>query len=489
MAGFPPRDETMRFDLALNDKYTAKGYPERRGYHTDAEGEAVWLQQYLLYRTQGESHDSAQAHVFRDIDAIWIPHPPVPPGGGTWSPVAPLNGYLRVGPNTSFADDSGPRSVRFCSDFPALRVFRDERDRQLRRLDSMIGRWQGVRVFWHLADPWAPDHLDVSPFWGNFDELFTTFLRECWSRQLRVSLTAGDLQYLPAGTDLAALYRRLAGLCKSVNEQVVAVTGMVNEARVNSHEKDDWPHWARMSTEFQSVHPWGLHGLSDPDGDPEEPASLKAASQSPATLCLKHGTRETWEDAIRRCYNVRYEGHIGKPIDEDEPTNMHGPAPGRIKVYLPLATKAEAFGLHTMSVLTGHLFTFFGDAALTNRQALDTDYGFTQFPQRWADMHIPEDIGTYRLVPGHKADAPITPESFQDPGGSGPDRCDNMVAPDGSRGYAVAYGGSGEWRLRARQQCRGTVWQAESQTDFQTGGARFFTAPASIQTAVVEWHR
>lgn len=72
---FPPRNETMAAFDAINLHYQAKGRQTRTvtppELYIDNEGIAVWLQQYLLYRVNGQSHQAAVDQVVRDIDAAW----------------------------------------------------------------------------------------------------------------------------------------------------------------------------------------------------------------------------------------------------------------------------------------------------------------------------------------------------------------------------------------------------------------------------------
>jgi len=490
---FPTDPEFTNFTARLELLYQTEAVPprEKRDTFVDALGYGRWEGEYWDRRVhRGETHEQATRAIEAAIRDIWHPtdppdppDPPVPPPG---EDVTPLKGFLRVVANSTVGDDSGPRSVRFCSDFAMLAKYRQDRDSVLRTLDGMRGRWHGVRLFWHLADPWAPDNLDVRPSWSDFDPLFTGLLKECVDRELRVSLTAGDLQYLSG--PLPPYYQRIAALCASVNQQVVSLNGAVNEARVNSSQGEDWAFWGSMSSHFQHGYPWGLHGLSDP-GDQEEPAALQACSRHPANVALLHGTRQDWISAIRRAFNVRYEGFKAEPIIQDEPTNMHGPAPGRIKVYQPLATKQEVFGLYSTIILTGQVLTFFGDAALTNRLPLDSDWGFTELPERWRQMHVPDDIGLYTLIPGHRPEAPITIEGIP---GNAPGRCDNMVSPDGSRGYAVIYGETattpGVWKIRARVSVApdSGIWGPDGLMLGFNGSA---DVPSANQACVVEWHR
>lgn len=421
---------------------------------------------------------------------------PEPPSG---SFIEPIRGYLRRGPYATWADDGGPRSIRFCSYFPAWRDWKDRPDEVKRNLDRMMGRWHGWRGFYHLADPWAPFQKDVRPSWSKFDELFVSLLRESWDRGLRVSLTAGDLQFL-SKAEYEALVPRIATLCKGVNEQVVPLSGMVNEARVNSWDdvKSDPKYWLDRVRDWQDIYPWGQQSTSDPvdaGGDPEIPSVLRAWAASPATFSLVHGTRKSAIDAIRRAFNVKFEGVPDLMINQDEPTNILNPrmTGHNIRVFQPLSTKQEVFGLYSMIVMTGQLLTFFGDCSLTNTAQLpiNDDWGFDELPERWQRMNVPDNIGEYELIPGHKAEAPITIEGIPAEASA---RCDTMTAPDGSRGYALIYGQTAvdpsRWRIVARQACQGALWEAEGDPKaFTTAGGMFADEPSSKQVIVVEWHR
>lgn len=72
--GFPPRNETLAAFEAINGHYKNKLKRHARTVddpplYIDNEGIAVWLQQYLLYRVQGQAHTAAVDQVLRDIDA------------------------------------------------------------------------------------------------------------------------------------------------------------------------------------------------------------------------------------------------------------------------------------------------------------------------------------------------------------------------------------------------------------------------------------
>lgn len=108
---FPPRDQSVDFLLALNDKYKAD--PEDRGLgrpagpalplpghgdvvlHVDLEGIFVWLPEYLRCRANGYSHLDAVADVYAQIDDVvdpaGAPHarPPKPQPPAGHAPTAP----------------------------------------------------------------------------------------------------------------------------------------------------------------------------------------------------------------------------------------------------------------------------------------------------------------------------------------------------------------------------------------------------------------
>jgi hypothetical protein len=479
--------EDDRKDLIgkLEDFYRTVLARPPRDTSVDALGYGLWPQVYHEARGLGATHDQALDLMFaRIFEAAGIdpgqptePTTPTPPPTGHPTHMQPLHGYLRIGPHESFADDTGPRRVAVCSWFPGIRIWRDDPDEARRQMDRMVGRWQGARVFAHLKESRFWSGLEVLPEWNNYDHLLRTFLEEMWARQLRVSLTFGDLQYTPSERH-PELYQRVAGICRSVNEQVVCLSGMVNEARVNSIEKEDWSYWAHLSRLWQEIYPWGQHGLSDP-GDQEEPGPLQASCRAPATVALLHGTRIPPMDAIRRAFNVRYEGDIGKPIVQDEPT---GPGDD---VYQPVDDPAWLFGLYTIHVITGQMVTYFSGASLRNRKPLDSDWGFTELPRLWQQLALPEDVGTYHLTPGHRSDAAVGARTFSDQG-EGPHRVDQAVGAD--RAYAIAYGGRGAWRLYSR-------WHAHYRVFVHSGviaegdvspGENLSALDAGVKAAVIE---
>lgn len=456
-----PHDELEAAVERLDAHYRDAGQRQASTVlYVDRRGLAVWLATYIQLREQMVDAETAMARVLMQIDRTPgflpggvpedpqppLPLPPLPAGD-----VKPIVGFVRRHGRLA-GDDHGPRRLQGCSWFPGIRVFMDDRDAALRQLDRIQGRWHFVRVFWHLAHAaWQEKGCAISPLMPGFEAAFRGFLLACKEREIRVSLTCGDLQFL-ADREHLLRFRHVAGLVAAFDQQTVGITGMVNEARVNSRQGEDWAYWADLSDEWQKIAPWGLHGLSDP-GSQEEMEGLHASSRHPATLALIHGTRHDWIAAIRRSFNRIYEGTLTKPLCEDEPTNM-----GR-DVYQPVDTPAQVFAIHTMAAMTGQILTHFGDASLWNGQPLDTDWGFTELPRLWREMELPDrTIRQYTLIPGHRPEAPLTADQFEVPHGSGPHRVDQIVSETEGQAFAIVYGGHGLAHLRSRWDADWQVW-------------------------------
>lgn len=65
-ATYPPRDHVVDFRRQLGDKYRAMGRTAQSA--VDAEGAAIWIAEYLRYRTSGCDHATAVQNVLTQID-------------------------------------------------------------------------------------------------------------------------------------------------------------------------------------------------------------------------------------------------------------------------------------------------------------------------------------------------------------------------------------------------------------------------------------
>jgi len=70
---FPPRNEAVRFRMALESKYRDDLGRAAAASRVDREGEVVWTQEYLRYRVNGCGHGVAVQNVFVQIDGAAPP--------------------------------------------------------------------------------------------------------------------------------------------------------------------------------------------------------------------------------------------------------------------------------------------------------------------------------------------------------------------------------------------------------------------------------
>jgi hypothetical protein len=429
---------------------------------------------------------SASKHLKELEDALGITQPPIePPVEPGERLISPIVGYVRT-EDKIWADDSGIRSFRICSWFPALRCYRDNPEETRKELDNIAKYWQGVRIFWHLGvDWWTSENKDVNPNWAGFDILFINFLQECKARNLRVSLSTGDMQVLvPGSEDETPWHEHIARLCLSVDQHTVSWHGVWNEGWQNtSSDRFSVDYCKHIADKVKEIYPWGAHGLSDgagttASGDPEHPGMLDTWSQDPANYTLVHGTR-VFPDSIRRCFNLTYEGHW--LINQDE--NV-GPGPD---VYQRDDDPRHLFGIYTMMRIAGQMVTYFSGHGLKKWQQSGDffkDWGFKELPELWQQMNIPENIQTWGVKPGHKSDSAIYPTNFVN-AGEGPARCDG--AQISNQAWFVASGGQGTWRICSRRNAHikvwahtGIIWEGNA-----SAGQVFFTAPANDVKALV----
>jgi hypothetical protein len=68
VVNFPPRNESMLFRNELESKYVNSLRRTPAATFVDPEGEVVWMQEYLRYRTNGCDHATAIARVLAQID-------------------------------------------------------------------------------------------------------------------------------------------------------------------------------------------------------------------------------------------------------------------------------------------------------------------------------------------------------------------------------------------------------------------------------------
>lgn len=369
--------------------------------------------------------------------------------------VRPLVGNARV-VGASFGDDSGPRLVHGCTDFGGVVKFHENRDKALRELDIVAAYQQFIRAAWRLNGwKWTTSGLTIDPIRDSwYDEALRGYLQACHDRGIRVALTCADMNNWSARQAEESI-RRVAQIAASVSPTVVMLHEW-NEIRGTSPGgEDDVDQLRQLTRVWQQHYPWSLRGLSDPGSQDGE--GMRRLSQEPANVALIHNTRWGAEDAIRRAFNIRYEGQpiAGKPVAEMEPTGPNGSVPGgeftRL-VYQPTEDPDDLFAIYTMQVITGQISTYFNDPALVSREPLDSTWGFKELPTKWRQMEIPEDIGQGDILPGHRSNAPLRVV------GSNAHRADSMSR--GSFNIGVISGGD-RWQVKSGRTGQATAWTAE----------------------------
>ncbi len=70
---FPPRNETYGFRLLLEEFYRVDLARQAVRTSVDAEGDVVWIQEYLRYRLNGCTHAQSLDRVTQQIDGRGVP--------------------------------------------------------------------------------------------------------------------------------------------------------------------------------------------------------------------------------------------------------------------------------------------------------------------------------------------------------------------------------------------------------------------------------
>src|SRR5262249_54951496 len=91
---FPPRNESFDFRNQLETQYVSGLGRAAMSTYVGKEGEVVWTQEYMRYRTNGCDHGAAMQRVFAQIDGN--------PAGGVCG--APPDGLILFPPRTDSFD-------------------------------------------------------------------------------------------------------------------------------------------------------------------------------------------------------------------------------------------------------------------------------------------------------------------------------------------------------------------------------------------------
>lgn len=395
---------------------------------------------------------------------VFTPSEPIgsrPPVGGRV--VRLLDGPVRV-IGRSFGDATGPRILHGCTDFGALRRFKEQPDETLRGLDVVARFKQYVRFAWRLnGSPWDMEWpgpggwpMTLDPLRDSWvEDTMRRYLQALHDRGLRANVTSADM-YHWSDAQAEEWFRRIAQVAASVSPDVVWLSAVTNEMRgtmPGGESDENIRKCQRLLKVWHDHYPWSQMAISDPGS--QDKAGMVNLSPAPATVALIHNVRWSVPDALRRCFNTPYENYPNKPVVEDEPTGQNGkiPPPFGQRVFQPVNDDDDILAIYTMHVIAGMASTFFDDSSLVDRQPLDANFGLKETSMLWREMDLPEDIGQGQLYHGGRS------ESAMNVIDSGADRADGCVAPDG-RFFGVISGEQGGWRVRSRWDAQLTAWTA-----------------------------
>ncbi len=296
----------------------------------------------------------------------------------------------------SYADDSGPRRVLFCSWFCALRDFRDNQAHAEAVLDRIVvAGYQGVRILRVLGESDTSGYFTgraVLPEWSI--EALVVFLRACEARGLRVQLSCGR-QW--STTTRMVWERRCAEAV-----QLAGVAGVIalwegdNEYWQNAPMRDSDEQIAFYGKLFAMVRailrptPFCACG-APPNENPE--ALYRAAMHS--DILEKHGMRDQ-DRCVKRAFTPWYwegdPGHFPVPMWEGEPI-----PPVHPDAFMGCAVPGRIVATLAMNQLVGNAVTYFSGEAVRGTDPTIAE-GFDEVPQLLSAL--PENVAQATHVPG-----------------------------------------------------------------------------------------
>ncbi len=296
----------------------------------------------------------------------------------------------------SYADDTGPRRILFCSWFCALRDWRDDQAAATVVLDNIAeAGYQGIRLLRVLGESDTSGYFAgraVLPEWSI--GALVGFLKACEARQLRVQLSCGrqwgDAERM-AWEQRCAESIQAAGLAG-----VITLWEGDNEYWQNAPGRDSDEQIAFYGKLFAMIRstlrptPFCCCG-APPSENPE--ALYRAASHS--DVLEKHGMRDQ-DRCVKRAFTPWYwegsPGHFPLPMWEGEP--IPPPSPD---AFMPCDKPGRIFATLAMNQLVGAAVTYFSGDAVRGRDPSIAE-GFYETPQLM--LALPEDVALATHVPG-----------------------------------------------------------------------------------------
>jgi len=350
--------------------------------------------------------------------------------GDTWlPPLAPLVqrspnalvGPLRVirhqaAQRFGFEDASGPRNVLFHIWYPAPRIWRDDRDRALRTLDTLAeAGYQGIHTMRALgADENRGD--DDSPWWAGRTvnpawaiDALVGLIGASHERGLGVELSLGHRFVRPREDRLDYTTRfceaiHAAGLDEAIRFWIGGNEFYQNaEFGVSQQQIDIFKEEFAIVKRILSPAPLCANGDAGANEDPDVhdgagnvvPGGLRWGAKN-SDLTVVHGTRDM-PAAVKRAFGLWYfEGNPGSwptAFLQDEPTG-----PGEGVSVARCDDPGYLAALYGMILLTGQALCAVNGAGIWFRRDLDADPWFREIPHWLAEL--PQDVASWDHEPG-----------------------------------------------------------------------------------------
>lgn len=296
----------------------------------------------------------------------------------------------------SYADDTGPRRVLFCSWFCALRDWRNDQAAAEAVLDRIVlAGYQGIRLFRVLGESDASGYFAgraVLPEWSV--EALLGFAQACQARGLRIQLTCGrqwGTAERMAWEIRCASAVRDAGLSLSIALWEGDNEYWQNAPMWNSDEQIAF-YGQLFAMVRGTLNPAPFCACGAPEN--ESPAFLyRAASHS--DILEKHGLRDE-DRCVKRAFTPWYwegdPGHFPVPMWEGEPKPYVGP-----DAFMGTTSSGRVVAVQAMNQLVGNAVTFFSGEAVRGVDPTIAP-GFTTVPLLLSAL--PENVAQATHIPG-----------------------------------------------------------------------------------------
>lgn len=368
----------------------------------------------------------------------------------------PLMGRLRIDLGV-FIDDTGPVLPLFAHAGDLFALWTRDRDRARQQLNVIaLAGYHGLRVWTLLGGAYwekMQGGRTVGPkYTANYWEEWREFVREVYTRQLRLVVSQGDLGSLgDRMNDRKAFATKLAEIAREVDGSghVYAFVDGGNEAWQTG--EPDPTRLAQFVQAYKDAGGTALLTLTSPPG--EEKHELDAFSIAPADCYDVHGYRggRHW-DKCRHIFSIPYEGQPSKRLGIQSEPNGAGDLVSVTENKHELNDEALAvFALQ--SLISRQAYVWFSGEGVSIKKGLETENGFWNTPT--ACGLLPKDVMKFAYL--HHSGDSWKQLRIVDQGVGHETRVDGAQNTDGRCVY-LFYGPEGSHRFRASRNFSGMLY-------------------------------